>query len=198
MTTTIPLDAMVRRASRMAEQMFDEEGEIDMFWVIDTPAGIINVLSPIFAKSVTESREHKDAINEAMRELLREHEATRYVRVAEAWTTEKVSSTSELPDDESTVFVTNVAESPIQILGRRNRSGKLFVGSVVSGPPRDPITGEAETLERVVATAPDRPGGGRPRFQDSGGNGLAGQRLRRACRPPAPQRDGRDLGQRWT
>ena len=156
MTTTIPLDAMVRRASRMAEQMFDEEGEIDMFWVIDTPAGIINVLSPIFAKSVTESREHKDAINEAMRELLREHEATRYVRVAEAWTTEKVSSTSELPDDEGTVFVTNVAESPIQILGRRNRSGKLFVGSVVSGPPRDPITGEAETLERVVATAPMR------------------------------------------
>ena len=34
---------------------------------------------------------------------------------------------SELPDDEGTVFITNVPEAPFQVLGRRG-TGELFVG----------------------------------------------------------------------
>src|SRR5262249_15455278 len=131
--TTIPLDAMVRRASRMAERMFDEEVAVDMFWLIDTPAGIISVLSPVFAENPTQCRQVKGEINEAMREFLREHDAMRFVRAAEAWV-------AELPvpwtDDEGfvprtdEVFVTHVLGSSIQVLGRRNRDGRLFVDQV--------------------------------------------------------------------
>jgi hypothetical protein len=37
-------------------------------------------------------------------------------------------SSSELPDDVGTVFVTNVPDAPFQILGRRGPTGELFVG----------------------------------------------------------------------
>src|SRR5262249_10008947 len=137
--TTIPLDAMVRRASRMAERMFDEEGAVDMFWLIDTPAGITRILSPVFAENPTQVRQVKDAINEAMREFLREHDATRFVRVAEAWVTEHAPWTDEevpwtydegfVPRTDE-VFVTHVPGSSILVLGRRNRDGKLFVDNV--------------------------------------------------------------------
>jgi hypothetical protein len=140
--TTIPLDAMVRRASRMAEQMFDEEGAVDMFWLIDTPAGIISVLSPVFAENPTQGRQVKGEINEAMREFLREHDATRFVRVAEAWVTEHAPWTDEevpwtydegfVPRTDE-VFVTHVPGSSILVQGRRNRDGKLFVDKVFRG-----------------------------------------------------------------
>ena len=92
--TTIPLDAMVRLASQVAERLFDEEGVVDMFWLVDTPAGLTHVLSPVFAENPTQGRQVKDVINEAMREFLREHDATRFVRVAEVWTLQEVPSTS--------------------------------------------------------------------------------------------------------
>jgi len=132
--STISLDAMVRRASRMADRMFDEEGAVDMFWLIDTPAGIIRALSPVFADNPTQGCQVKDAINEEMREFLREHDATRFVRVAEAWVTEheEVPWTSDegfVPRTDE-VFVTHVPGSSILVHGRRNRDGKLFVDNV--------------------------------------------------------------------
>jgi hypothetical protein len=142
--TTIPLDAMVRRASRMAEQMFDEEGAVDMFWLIDTPAGITRILSPVFAENPTQGCQVKDAINEAMREFLREHDATRFVRVAEVWTVQEVPSTSELPDkgpDKGTWFSTSVPGSLDQVFGRRSHSGKLFVDDFC-GPAAEQISQE--------------------------------------------------------
>ena len=39
-------------------------------------------------------------------------------------------SSSELPDDVGTVFITNVPNAPLQILGRRGPTGELFCGSV--------------------------------------------------------------------
>jgi hypothetical protein len=36
---TAPLDAFLRRASRMAEEMFDKTGEIEMFWLVETATG---------------------------------------------------------------------------------------------------------------------------------------------------------------
>jgi hypothetical protein len=46
----------------------------------------------------------------------------------------KVKSSSELPDDEGTVFITAVPDAPFQILGRRANNGELYVGSI--GHPR--------------------------------------------------------------
>jgi hypothetical protein len=66
---------------------------------------------------------------------MREHGATRYVFVAESWTYEPVRRSSDLPDDEGTVFVTNVADAPIQALGRRGNDGHLYVGSVYRRGP---------------------------------------------------------------
>src|SRR6516165_4672319 len=155
--TTIPLDAMVRRASRMAEQMFDEEGAVDMFWLIDTPAGIISVLSPVFAENPTQGRQVKGEINEAMREFLREHDATRFVRVAEAWVTEHAPWTDEevpwtydegfVPRTDE-VFVTHVPGSSILVQGRRNRDGKLFVDKVFGG--LNPKIEASKRLEKTL------------------------------------------------
>src|SRR5260221_14703869 len=44
-------------------------------------------------------------------------------------------SSDELPDDEGTVFVTNVPDAPFQIVGRRGPTGELFVGRLMM--PRD-------------------------------------------------------------
>ena len=41
---------------------------------------------------------------------------------------------SELPDDEGPVFVTNVRGAPCQILGRRGKTGELFVGGTFDVP----------------------------------------------------------------
>jgi hypothetical protein len=49
----------------------------------------------------------------------------------------KLRSSSELPDDEGTVFITVVPDAPFQVLGRRWHGG-LFVGSVIKrSPDRD-------------------------------------------------------------
>jgi hypothetical protein len=40
-------------------------------------------------------------------------------------------SSDELPDNEGTVFVTNVPDAPFQILGRRGPTGELFVDHLV-------------------------------------------------------------------
>jgi hypothetical protein len=55
----------------------------------------------------------------------------------------RVRTTSELGDDEGTVFVTNVAGAPFQVLGRRGPSGKLFVGRVFI-----PTTPVEQTLQK--------------------------------------------------
>jgi hypothetical protein len=88
------------------------------------------VVTPIDAESAEEAGKVKDAIAQKVREFMREHGATRYVFVAESWTYEPVRRSSDLPDDEGTVFVTNVADAPIQALGRRGNNGHLYVGSV--------------------------------------------------------------------
>jgi hypothetical protein len=44
----------------------------------------------------------------------------------------RVRPTSELADDEGTVFITDLPHAPFQVLGRRGPTGELFVGSVYS------------------------------------------------------------------
>jgi hypothetical protein len=131
------LEEMLREASRMAEQTFDARGGISMFWLIDTPAGMIDVISP-----APFGGEAKDALWEKMREVMHRRNATRYVQVSESWTAEGPLSASMLTEDEEvTQFVTNVPGSPIQANGYRVRGGMLFVYGVAKMKPGSPNNG---------------------------------------------------------
>ena len=39
MTEKFPLEAMIRRASRMAEEMFAAQGNVDTFWLVEAASG---------------------------------------------------------------------------------------------------------------------------------------------------------------
>jgi hypothetical protein len=146
MTTAkeISLDAMVREASRVAEQMFDKMGEVEMFWLIDTPAGMVGVISP-----VSDGPRGKDALLEKMREVMREQDATRYVRVTEGWAVKFALTSDHLADGEGTAFATNVPGSPIQVNGYRARGGNLFVYGVAEIRP-DALNDEVIDREFVA------------------------------------------------
>jgi hypothetical protein len=60
-------------------------------------------------------------------------------------------SSDELPDDEGTVFVTNVPDAPFQIVGRRGSTGELFVGSLMH------LRGGTTMSPDKLATAPVKP-----------------------------------------
>jgi hypothetical protein len=182
---------MLRRASRMAEQMFDKDGEVTSFWLTETAAGqqhtIVTPMAP--------ADEAKRMVAEKMREHFKEHDVVRYASAHEAWRkhdswpgrpfedpqrreivalvaddgcecllamrdivrpqggkpylaklsdierqkqprgrlmdllNDDIRPSSELPDDEGTVFVTDVPGAPFQVQGRRGPTGELFVGN---------------------------------------------------------------------
>jgi hypothetical protein len=184
------LDALLRRASRMAEQMFDKDGEVTCFWLAETAAGDQQtIITPMSFPPEVPTAEAKQMLAQKMRDHFKEHDVVRYANAVEAWTVPEedrvgpypgsladhprrreivaiiaddgrdclmtardiirppggkpylakmlkvqgaeqvrgrladllndVRPTSELADDEGTVFVTNVAGAPFQILGRR-------------------------------------------------------------------------------
>jgi hypothetical protein len=77
--TTAALDAFLRRASHMAEDMFNELGEINQFFLVEDANGQQNI---IVAPS---SADHKDALRDKIVETFREMRAVRYACVAEVW-----------------------------------------------------------------------------------------------------------------
>jgi hypothetical protein len=131
-TKSVTLEDFVREAAGVADRMFDAHGEITPFWLVDAPKATAMIVTPIDAESAEEAREVKNAVSQKMREFMREHGATRYVFVAETWAYAAVRQTSNLPEDEGTVFVTAVADAPIQVLGRRGNDGQLYVGSTLN------------------------------------------------------------------
>jgi hypothetical protein len=210
MSNVVTLEAMVRRMSRVAEEMFDETGFVDSCWLVDIPGeGQKLIVSPLVVPPGMRPGKAKTMLADAMRELFEQLGVTRYVYAAEAWvgggkigTKQKdeadkwiaehgslanypgrreciainaddgeqvlcamrtivrpangkpyltkleieqspmqvgrfigllsgprLKETSELPDDEGTVYMTAVADAPFQIFGRRARNGELYVGA---------------------------------------------------------------------
>src|SRR5262249_52792524 len=87
MSTRIPLDALIRRVSRTAEQMFDKQGDIDPIWLVETARGEQHTLIvPIIADSPLASADKKDQIAAKMHEYFAEHDIVRYARATECWT----------------------------------------------------------------------------------------------------------------
>ena len=61
--TRIPLDALIRRVSRIAEQRFNREGEIDPIWLVETVSGEQQIIvSPVMAPSALATSDYKDKL----------------------------------------------------------------------------------------------------------------------------------------
>src|SRR5262245_59234883 len=87
MTKRAPLDALIRRVSRMAEQMFDRHGDIDPIWLVETASGEQHtIVSPIIAPSPLAAAAEKDRIAAEMRNYFAENDVVRYACAKEAWT----------------------------------------------------------------------------------------------------------------
>jgi hypothetical protein len=193
MTQKVPLEAMLRRASRMAEQMFAAQGNVDTFWLVETASGDqLTLVTPMIPPPGCDPAQYKQTLIDHVRGFFAQHSVERYARAVEGWirrdpnlpaldastaageivvidaddreryfraTREiirpehgkaylgplsKIEAgeaggrmnvfaprpSSELPDDEGTVFVTNVPGAPFQVLGRRGKTGELFVGGM--------------------------------------------------------------------
>jgi hypothetical protein len=188
MTEKVSLEAMLRRASRMAEQMFAAQGNVDTFWLVEAAGGERRTLvTPMASPPGCEPAQFKRELIDEVREYFATYEVVRYARALEGWirrdpdrpavdastaageivgidaddgeqhlvatreiirpehgrpylgALSKIEArepgsmfaprpSSDLPDDEGTVFVTNVRGAPFQVLGRRGKTGELFVG----------------------------------------------------------------------
>jgi hypothetical protein len=90
MSKRIPLDALVRRVSRMAKQMFDRQGDIYPMWLVENASGEQHVIvSPIIAESPLVAHDVKDRIAAEMRAHFAENDIVRYAHAMEAWTLHK-------------------------------------------------------------------------------------------------------------
>jgi hypothetical protein len=130
---TAPLDALLRRINRLAEHMFQEDGalETDTLWLIESPKGQAVVVTPITAETREEAATIKDAVGEYLRALFAEHGVTRYAMASEVYVaTPPPRASSELPDDEGTVYYTAVPGAPFQVTGRRGKDGNLYVSGI--------------------------------------------------------------------
>jgi len=86
MTQPVPLDALLRRLSRLAEQHFDHHGDIDPMWLVETADGEQKVIvSPIVVPNPLAGAEYKDRLAETMRETFRDMDVVRYAWAAECW-----------------------------------------------------------------------------------------------------------------
>ena len=86
MTEKVPLEALLLRASRMAEQMFDKDGEVTAFWLAETAAGRQQtIITPMVLAPGTSAVAAKEKVAAKMREHFKEHNVVRYAHTAEAW-----------------------------------------------------------------------------------------------------------------
>jgi hypothetical protein len=84
--TNVTLDAMVRRLSRVTEEIFHEEGAIDSCWLVDIPGeGQKLIASPVVVPPGVSPGVVKNHIAYAMRELFERLSVTRYAHAAECW-----------------------------------------------------------------------------------------------------------------
>jgi hypothetical protein len=69
-TNSVSLEAMVRRLSRIAEEIFHEESEIDTCWLVDISGeGQKLIASPIIVPPGVPPGEMKKFLTDAMREM---------------------------------------------------------------------------------------------------------------------------------
>lgn len=96
---TVPLAALIRRVSRMAEQMFDKRGDIDPIWLIESASGEQRLLvTPVVAPDALAAAGVKEALAAKMRELFAAGNVVRYVRATECWTAPSLGDGTNLEE----------------------------------------------------------------------------------------------------
>jgi hypothetical protein len=87
MKTRPPLDALIRRVSRLAEKRFNEHGDIDPMWLTENARGEQQmIITPVIADSPLAAADVKDRIAAEMRKHFAENDVVRYAVAMEAWT----------------------------------------------------------------------------------------------------------------
>src|SRR5262249_6647147 len=82
----IPIDALIGRVSRMAEQMFDKQDDVDPIWLVESASGEQHtIISPIVAPSGLAAGDYKDKLAAKMRETFADLDVVRYARATECW-----------------------------------------------------------------------------------------------------------------
>ena len=83
----VPLEALVRRVSRIAEQTFAKDGQIPMIWLVDTPCERRLIVTPIHAEDEDEQakEEYKDCLDAGLRQHFSEIGMIRYAMAMEVW-----------------------------------------------------------------------------------------------------------------
>jgi hypothetical protein len=111
MNGNVTLEAFLRRASRIAEDLFDKVGELEMIWLVENAAGEQEmIVTPVNAPSAVAAAEYKENLSAAMRDLFRERGIVRYAVAAEAWSAkgavDPYRSLSDHPQRFEIVFIT--------------------------------------------------------------------------------------------
>ena len=87
MSKCVSLAALLRRVSRLAEQMFDKRGNIDPMWLVENAGGEQHVVAtPVIAEGALAGSDKKDAIAAYLREYFAQHDVVRFAFAAESWT----------------------------------------------------------------------------------------------------------------
>jgi len=206
----------------MAEEMFEHEGEVTMFWLAETSSGEqLRLVTPVVIPEGTPSAEAKHMIADKIREFFREHDVVRYGQAAEAWAAtdetydgppsehprriemisltaddgieflaamrdiirpegakaylgplteitrteypvgrltnllNQVRSSSELPDDEGTLFVAHIPGETLSVIGRRGPTGELFVSYVGTADPGVSVEQRCRTAKKDIGFSPE-------------------------------------------
>ena len=90
------LEALLRRASQIAERQFNKWGVLDAFWLVETAGG----KQEIIVSQIPDNPQGKDALADTMRELFRANGVQRYAVAFECWT-----CPSDKPASEAIVLI---------------------------------------------------------------------------------------------
>jgi hypothetical protein len=84
--TAPTLEALLRRCARAAEQAFNDAGEIDPMWLVETASGEQQLLvTPIGVPEGLAAHKFKDLLDALMRKKFRDMKVVRYAVAMECW-----------------------------------------------------------------------------------------------------------------
>ena len=92
----VSLEALLRRASRLAEKRFDKWGDVDPLWLIETEDGKQEEFqTPIVADGPLDAFTTKQGMMSALRRQFAEKKVCRYASVSECWASASLGSGGE-------------------------------------------------------------------------------------------------------
>ena len=136
---TRALDALMRRASRIAEDIFKDRGSLDPIWLIELADGKQEIIAfPIPAPDGA-AGEYKESLSAGMRKLFHDKGVRRYAWAMECWIVSGRTTDSEAHDslhdhpDRTEVIVVHADDGFETRLGYREiirSGGRVYLGKL--------------------------------------------------------------------